>query len=146
MHLAVSRSEVVVADSREAVAGGEYQVGGDGAKLLLQYIRSRAVRAQLAPRVEPFRFCALIEATPDNTADVFADALLKVLPRALGRPMLIRRPCASSASFDEVWLVGLIMSRRRSDHASVIFGLQARVSKAYRRSLAFLVTGLAERV
>ena len=101
---------------------------------------------QLAPRVDPFRYCALIEAAPDRAAGAYADGLLHVLPRALGRPLLVRRPGAAGPSFDEAWIVGLVEAVRRDDAASAGFALASRVPKPFRRPLAFLFHGLARRL
>ncbi|MEM6486995.1 MAG: hypothetical protein AAF677_01800 [Pseudomonadota bacterium] len=146
MQLAATR-DVVAPTARHRCAGDDPAPTLDATSLaLLQVVRARAIDAQLAPRVEPYRFCALIEASPDRAAESYIDGLLHVLPQALGRPVLIRRPGPAPTSFDEAWLIGLIMAARRGDQASVRFGLASRVHRPFRRSLGFLVVGIAGRL
>lgn len=146
MHIAASRSLVDPAPARVAMPGGTHRLDDPAALTLLSRIRARSVSTQLTGRIEPFRYCALIEAMPDRETDVYLDAVLKVLPQALDRPLLIRRPSADSASFDEAWLVGLIMAHGRGDGASFAFGIAARVGRPLRRMVGFLVAGLAARI
>ncbi|MEL6268065.1 MAG: hypothetical protein AAFR52_20920 [Pseudomonadota bacterium] len=146
VHLAASR-DVVIPGSRYAVAGrdpGTAPTATDDT--LLQLLRTRAINTQLAPRVEPFRFCALIATAPDRGACSYVDGLLHVLPQALGRPLLVRRPGGATPSFDEAWIIGLIASMKRGDGASIQFALASRVSKPFRRPLAFILNGLSRRL
>ncbi|MEL6775511.1 MAG: hypothetical protein AAFS07_14060 [Pseudomonadota bacterium] len=113
---------------------------------LLAMLRERAVMARVSPRVEPFHFCALIEANPAAAVEGFADAVMHVLPQAMGRPVLFRRPGPQGPSFDEIWVLGVLDACVRGDETSLRFALNARCSLALRRPLAFVFKGLAARL
>ncbi|MEL7347869.1 MAG: hypothetical protein AAFN17_08960 [Pseudomonadota bacterium] len=112
----------------------------------LAFLRSRAVMVRVAPRVEPFHFCALIETNPHLAAEAYADGALHVLPKAIGRPVVFRRDGAQAPSFDESWVLGILAACDRDDEASVRFGVASRCAAAFRRPLAFLFKGLASRL
>lgn len=146
LHLAASHDAVIPVSPHEAAGNDPRPITDEAAIQLLHLLRARAIDTQLAPRVEPFHFCALIEATPDRAAEAYLDGLLHVLPQALGRPLLIRRPGPARASFDEAWIIGLIEAAARDDTASLRFAIASRVARAYRRPIGFLVKGLACRL
>lgn len=153
MHLAVSHDTATPRApwARSGAAADLHPITDPAERALLERLRTASVSVQLAPRVEPFKFCALIEAAPDREADAYLDALLRVAPGALGRPLLIRRQGAAGPSFDEAWLLALISAARRGDTASLRFAVASRTrsdtdGRALSRSLGFIATGLAGRL
>jgi len=115
-------------------------------RAVLDALRRRAADARLAPRIEPFRFCALIEATPEREAGAYLDAVLRVLPAALDRRVAVHHPGAAALTFDEAWLIGTLRAFRDGDEASAAFALASRVARPMRRPLGFLLRSLAERL
>ncbi|MGF1551589.1 MAG: hypothetical protein ACFBWO_03685 [Paracoccaceae bacterium] len=113
---------------------------------LLRLLRRRAALTCLRPRIEPFLFCAALEATPERDADACLDAVLRVAPHALGRRFRMHHPSAAGVSFDEAWLLGLLRAYRRGDHRSAAFALASRCRHALRRPFGALANGLATRL
>lgn len=61
--------------------------------------------------------------------------MLKMLPLALGKRVVFRRPGAKEPSFDEAWLLQLLSSVRSGDEASIAFALGSRVQRSHRRMM-----------
>ncbi|MEM9784097.1 MAG: hypothetical protein AAF899_16680 [Pseudomonadota bacterium] len=146
LHLAASRDLIDVLPSKHVVGDNQGPLTEPADVLLLGKLREQAIDAQLAPRVEPFHFCAVIEASPDRAAGAYLAGLLHVLPKAIDRPLLIRRPGAILPSFDEAWILGMVSAMRRDDAASLRFAIASRVERPFRRPLAFIIRGLADRL
>ena len=72
-----------------------------------------------------------------------AQALVRILPEALGRRPAIRRPGEPILSFDEAWLLALLAAGARGDAASAAFLLRSRALPGSRGAVATLAQGLA---
>lgn len=146
LHLAASHATIGRAVATEGARDRGQPILSAREAARLAFLRERALRVRVAPRVEPFRFCALIEADPQREVTAYADAVMHVLPQAVDRPVLFRRPGAQAPSFDESWALGVLAACARGDEASVRFALGARCAGPLRRPLAFLFKGLAARL
>ncbi|MEM6422820.1 MAG: hypothetical protein AAF698_09545, partial [Pseudomonadota bacterium] len=141
LHLAATQDSVPQGSATDAARGQVNRTPSEQEVQQLGFLRARALRVRVAPRVEPFHFCALIEADPHREAASYADALMHVLPQAIGRPILFRRPGIQSPSFDEAWVLSIVASAQRGDEASLLFALASRCAAPFRRPIAFLVKG-----
>ena len=112
----------------------------------LSVLRRLACRARLSRREEPERMCALLQAQPAAEAEAYGEALLRMLPVALGRRVTFHRPGAGSCSFDEAWVLALLRSIRADDGDSVRFALASRISRHMQRQVRFLAEGFACRI
>ncbi|MEM1346200.1 MAG: hypothetical protein AAGI34_16680 [Pseudomonadota bacterium] len=109
----------------------------------LEHLRRCAQRCRLCPRQSCDALClALRQTAAEADGDAFACALLRVLPEALGKRLVLHRPGSAELSFDEAWLLRLIDAAEREDADTLSFALTSRVHPALRRSVRFLVGGL----
>lgn len=146
LHLAAAQASVQPAATTEIARGHVEHTLSAREVQQLAVLRERAVMVRVAPRVEPFHCCALIEANPHCEVTAYGDAILHVLPQALGRSVLFRRLGGQRPSFDEGWALNLLAVCGRGDEASVRFALGSRCAHAFQRPLAFLFKGLASRL
>ncbi len=112
----------------------------------LALLRRLATRTRLARRTEPETACALLRAEPAQEAGAYGEALLRLLPRALGRRVTLHPPGAQGVSFDEAWLLGLIAAVRSGDADRLVFALASRVEARLRGQIRFLADGFARRI
>lgn len=119
------------------------QPQGDPTLVLLRVLM-RTCRAKA--RLPIFEACALLHHSPANSAQVYADALLRALWQALPRPPVIHAVAAAERSFDENWLLALTGAIARGDHASATFLLRARLPLHYRRSVGWLAAQLVDKL
>lgn len=107
---------------------------------------------QLARRIRSDRFldldkaCRMLSLEPTEAAQGYAAALLRTLRQTLGRRPVLHRPGTADVSFDEAWLLRLILSAAGVDDDSLQFLIATRVPKARQRACAFLAHGLATRL
>ena len=110
---------------------------------LLDDLRNESCRCQTRPRLALFEACAMLSENRRQSRDAFRDALLRTLAEGFGRRPVFFEPGSPDVSFDERWLLALIDATRRDDADSVAFLSTSRVAVHARRSLVFLVAGLA---
>ena len=108
-------------------------------RLLMRTCRAKA-------RLPVFEACAMLHSAPSQSAQVYADALLRVLSQGLSAPPVVHALSASERSFDENWLMALLQAVRQEDHASATFLLRSRLPQHYRRSVGWLATQLVKRL
>jgi hypothetical protein len=108
-------------------------------RMLMRTCRAKA-------RLEVFEACALLHHSPNQSAQVYADALLRALANALPRPPVIHAMNSDEYSFDERWLLSLMSAIARDDQASARFLLRTRLPLHYRRSIGWLCAQLVARL
>ncbi len=112
--------------------------------LALIRVLMRTCRAKA--RVDVFQTCALLMHAPQEGAQEYADALLRVLAQALPQGPIIHAVNAPERSFDESWLLALFAAITRADHGSVAFLLRARLPLHLRRPVGWLAAELVARM
>ncbi|MEO0938755.1 MAG: hypothetical protein AAFY38_11430 [Pseudomonadota bacterium] len=115
-----------------------------GASCRIEAVRGAAVACRALARVELLPLCAALQAAPALRSEPYAEALVRVLPEALGTFPRFYAPGAAERSFDEAWLAALFGAHRRGDASSLAFLLMRRVAPAYQRSLRFLIGRVAD--
>ncbi|KFI33851.1 hypothetical protein CG51_10665 [Haematobacter missouriensis] len=110
----------------------------------LNRLRLLSLRCRAARRIDVFSACALLAMDRVEAAQAFAEALLRALPQATGKPSNFLFPGSRERSFDESWLLRLLEAVRHGDGDSTIFLIASQVRKPYRRQVAYLAKGLAE--
>ena len=113
---------------------------------MLDGLREAALRAHCARRLELFQACAMLSGDRAQSHAAFRDALLRTLSQGLRRRPVLFRPGVPETSFDERWLLALIDSVIRDDAPSIRFLSASRIAAHARRSLLFLVAGLARHI
>lgn len=124
----------------------EPQPASRAAHATLTRLRMAMLGCRTAARLDLFEACTLLDSDGGEAAGAYAAALVRTLGQALGRAPRIHAPGSVEASFDEEWLVRLIERARAGDDASVAFLIGRRVPREKRRSVAFLISGLAARL
>ncbi|MEM7237473.1 MAG: hypothetical protein AAF501_06580 [Pseudomonadota bacterium] len=110
----------------------------------LEVIRFAALECRIARKATPETLCGLIGQSAVEPGESFLRALLRLLPVALDRPMVFRRPGAKEPTFDEAWLMRLLTSIERRDTDSLIFALSSRVPRHFHGQVKFLAAKVAE--
>ncbi|MEL6643749.1 MAG: hypothetical protein AAFQ79_07435 [Pseudomonadota bacterium] len=117
----------------------------DGASLaLLTQVRLAALECRAAARTDLFEACALLSNDRTVARSAHADALMKCLPQATGKPLRILRPGEAEVTFDEAWILALTGSLARSDSDSFAFLLRSRVAPWARRNIGFLLSSITD--
>lgn len=112
----------------------------------LRALRRIAGQSRLTRFQDPEAACNLLQTQPAAAAEAYGAALLRLLPKAMGRRVVFHRPGAGPCSFDEAWLLALLRAVRRGDQDSLHFALASRVERRFHAPIKFLVDGLARRI
>lgn len=110
----------------------------------LNKLRFVAMACRSKPRTELFEACALLQVTREASQDAFAEALMRCLGQALGRPARLHAPGTAELTFDEHWLLALGQAAGRGDESSLTFLMGRRLAREDRRLVRFLVTRISE--
>lgn len=116
---------------------------GDEAMPFLNHLRLTAMQCRAKPRTDLFRACALLQTGQYASRDAHAEALMRCLPEAMGKPARLHAPGTSELTFDEKWLVQLARACRAQDACSIEFLLTSRVGRQNRRLIGYLVGHVA---
>jgi len=90
-------------------------------------LRLAAMRSRLAPRRG-----AAAPPSPTGAPEAVARDLVKSLPEALGRRVVLHRPGAATLTFDEAWLLRMIGATAAEDRDTLHFALATRVRRDMR--------------
>jgi len=116
------------------------------ARNMLNHLRLVALDCRISARTDLFEACASLSASPSHLGYAHASTLMRCLSQALGKTPVLFRPGAYEVSFDEAWLVRLVLASAANDKDSVAFLLRSRVRQPAQRSLAFLIRAMSERL
>jgi len=111
---------------------------------LLHHLRFVAMACRAKPKTSLFEACALLHVTHSAERDAYADALMRCLSEALGRPTKLFAPGTHEITFDEKWLMQLSQALATQDEASSKFLLNSRVSVENRRLVRFLMAQISQ--
>jgi hypothetical protein len=110
-----------------------------GAMEFVNYLRFAAMKCRTKPRTDLFKACALLKVDKAASAHAHADALMRCINEALGKPARLYAPGTAELTFDEHWLLQLGRSYMRGDEPSQRFLLASRVGLENRRFIRFLI-------
>ncbi|WP_299550631.1 hypothetical protein [uncultured Tateyamaria sp.] len=110
----------------------------------LNHLRFMSMSCRSKPRADLFEACALLHVTRTASQEAHAEALMRCLNQALGKPARVHAPGTLEMSFDETWLVQLAQEMSHQDEASIAFLLKSRVLPEHRRLVRFLVGRISE--
>ncbi|MEP5728805.1 MAG: hypothetical protein ABJL67_05480 [Sulfitobacter sp.] len=110
----------------------------------LNHLRFVAMTCRVKPRTGLFEACALLQTEKSTTLDAHAEALMRCLNEAMGKPTRLHTPGTDEMTFDERWLVQLGIACARADQASCDFLLRSRIARENRRLVGFLVGHIAD--
>lgn len=99
-----------------------------GSMGFLNYLRFTSMSCRAKPRTDLFQACALLQVEKSASQEAHADALMRCLSEALGKPVRFLAPGTSELTFDESWLVQLGIATAQDDHASISFLMNSRVA------------------
>ena len=128
-------------DLPDTVAAPEHSLG---AIALLNYLRFISMSCRSKPQTNLFEACALLHVARSTERDAHADALMRCLNEALGKPAKLFGPATTEVSFDEKWLMQFALASKAQDEASLQFLLNSRVSPENRRLVRFLMVRISE--
>ena len=111
---------------------------------VLNELRMIALDCRVAARTDLFEACAVLSNKKAVARDAFSQALMKSLPDAIRKKPVFYQPGTVAQSFDEAWLMRLLIAARTGDADSFAFLIRSRVPKMYQRNIAFLIHGISE--
>ena len=114
------------------------------AMAFLNHLRFVAMGCRTKPRTQLFEACALLQVTRTASREAHAEALMRCLTEALGKPARLHAPGTIELTFDERWLVQLGAACMQDDDSSIRFLLNSRLARENRRFVRFLVSRIAE--
>ena len=106
----------------------------------LNYLRFIAMECRAKRRTNLFEACALLHGDHNTSLKSHAEALMRCLNEALGKSAALRAPGSSETTFDEQWLLQMVIAGAQKDEASMAFLLRSRVHREHRRLVRFLFT------
>ena len=109
----------------------------------LNHLRFVAMKCRVKPRTALFEACALLTAQKSAEQAAYAEALMRCINEALGKPARLLSPGVSELTFDERWLIQLARASARGDEDSLRFLLSSRVAFENRRLVRFLIGRIA---
>ncbi|MCY4336347.1 MAG: hypothetical protein OXC60_16955 [Litoreibacter sp.] len=110
----------------------------------LNHLRFVAMDCRVKPRTDLFEACALLKVDKAASRNAHAEALMRCLAEALGKPARLYAPGVEEFTFDEQWLIRLGKACTSGDEDSLRFLLSSRVAFENRRFVRFLVGRIAE--
>ena len=110
----------------------------------LNHLRFVAMNCRAKPRADLFEACALLRVSRDATQHPYAEALMRCLPEALGKPVKTFAPGVVELSFDERWLLQIGRAAAEDDETSLAFLLRSRVAPQHRRMIGFLIRQITD--
>ena len=128
-------------DRSERSAPSDFDVA---ALAFLNHLRFVSMGCRAMPRTDLFEACALLKVDRSASRDAHAQALMRCLPEAFGKPSRLFAPGTAELTFDEQWLMRLAMACAGGDEDSQRFLLTSRVAFENRRFVRFLVSQIAE--
>lgn len=110
----------------------------------LNHLRFVAMGCRAKPRADLFKACALLHFNRSDSVEAHADALMRCLAQALGKPARLHAPGTAELTFDESWLVQLKTAVANHDESSLSFLLRSRIVPEHRRLIRFLICHISE--
>ena len=92
--------------NQEAVAGPAL-AADPGALAFLNHLRFVAMACRVKPKTDLFEACALLTVERSASREACADALMRCLGEAFGKPARLYAPGTAELTFDENWLICL---------------------------------------
>ena len=86
----------------------------------------------------------MLQVERSASRDAHAQALMRCLDEAFGKPARLYAPGTQELTFDEQWLMRLGQACAGADQDSVAFLLGSRIAHENRRLVRFLVGRIAE--
>lgn len=110
----------------------------------LNHLRFVEMNCRAKPRADLFEACALLKGEMAASRDAHAEALMRCLGEAFGKPARLHAPGTLELTFDERWLMCLGMACDSNDEDSQRFLLNSRVAFENHRLVRFLIGRVAE--
>ena len=110
----------------------------------LNQLRFVAMNCRSKPRADLFEACALLQVSRNASRQAYAEALMRCLPEALGKPAKLFAPGVNETTFDEAWQVQMTQAVTARDEASFVFLLRSRVAHPHCRLIGFLVRQISD--
>lgn len=110
----------------------------------LNHLRFVAMSCRVKPRTDLFQACALLQIDNSATRDAHAEALMRCLGEAFGKPARLLSPGTHETTFDEQWLMRLGKACAERDEGTQRFLLNSRIAYENRRLVRFLITRISE--
>lgn len=111
---------------------------------LLNHLRLVALRCRCSARTDLLQACAVLSHDHNQATGAYAEVLVRCLSQILGRTPHFNRPSVDELSFDEQWLMSLILCHSRKDGDSFMFLMRSRVPVYAHRNLRFLIGAISE--
>ena len=110
----------------------------------LEEARKYAKKARVLPKVDIFRVCELIQFDIELMTPEILDIFIRSLPQAFGRPTAFNSVGTKTLSWDEKWLLSLVLAVSRADYDSVRFLIQSTVKPRHQQECQYIAAHLGK--
>ena len=111
-------------------------------RIILNQMRLHAAECRASSRLDLFEACDAISPETQKGEETLIRVVLRVMGQALDKRPLFLKPGTAELSFDEEWLMSLLMAHARGDADSFEFMIRRRVARLKRRSFGSLIASL----
>lgn len=107
---------------------------------LLEAVREHARQARSMPKIDIFKACELVQFDIELVTPEILNIFVRSLPQAFGRPTHFFPTGTSELSWDEKWLISLILAVSRADYDSVHFLIKTSVKPIHQQQCRSIVS------
>ena len=116
-----------------------YKLSSDEIQLL-EAVREHARQARSLPRIDMFKACELVQFDIELVTPEIINIFVRSLPQAFGRPTHFFPTGTSELTWDEKWLISLILAVSRADYDSVNFLIKTSVKPIHQQQCRSIVS------
>ncbi|MEM7242569.1 MAG: hypothetical protein AAF429_10320 [Pseudomonadota bacterium] len=111
---------------------------------LLNRLRFISAQCRASARLDLFNACSFLAAQREDSLDINAEALVRVINQAIDSKFRFSTPGSNATTFDEDWLLRLIDRLQAEDYDSLNFLYMRRVAREKRGVLHALLLNIAK--
>ena len=100
---------------------------------LLEVVRQEAKQARSMPKIDVFKACELVQLDVELLTPELLSIFIRSLPQAFGRSTNFLPTGTLNLSWDEKWLISLVLAISRADYDSVHFLIKTSIKPTHQK-------------
>ncbi len=109
-----------------------YQISSEELELL-EVVRQEAKQARSMPKIDVFKACELVQLDVELLTPELLSIFIRSLPQAFGRSTHFLPTGTLELSWDEKWLISLVLAISRGDYDSVYFLIKTSIKPMHQK-------------
>ena len=109
-----------------------YEISSDELELL-ETVREEAKQARSMPKMDVFKACELVQLDIELLTPEILSIFIRSLPQAFGRSTNFFPVGTLELSWDEKWLISLVLAVSRADYDSVYFLIKTCIKPSHQK-------------